>query len=143
MTGNTAKISQFADLAWYQWVYVRDTTIAFLEDKEVLGRYLGPSFDIGPAMCAKFLKENGRVVNRATYRPLTKDELDSPKIKGDINRFDQYILDCHGERITYEDTKDPMLKYYMTPHLPLYEDDDGGGLEHTPDRDNIDESTHD
>eukprot|EP00957_Ditylum_brightwellii_P033927 2570510-Ditylum_brightwellii.AAC.1 len=134
MIGNTADISQFADLAWGQWVYFRDTTKAFPEDKEVLGRYLGPSFDVGPAMHAKFLKENGRVVNRTTYRPLSKDKLDSFKINGDMNRFDQSILDCHGEEITYEDTKDPMLKDYMTLHLPLYEDDGGGGLEYAHDR---------
>eukprot|EP00957_Ditylum_brightwellii_P205724 15345117-Ditylum_brightwellii.AAC.1 len=105
MAGNTANISHFSDLPWYQWVYLRDTTIAFPEDKEMLGRYLGPSFDVGPAMCAKFLKENSRAVNRTTYRPLNKDKFDSPKIKGEINRFDQSILDCHGEGITYEDTR--------------------------------------
>eukprot|EP00957_Ditylum_brightwellii_P081147 6173136-Ditylum_brightwellii.AAC.1 len=116
--------------------------MTFHEDKEVIGRYFGPSFDVGP-MCATFLKENGRVANRTTYRPLTKDELDSPKIKGDINRFDQSILGCHGEEITYENTKDPMLKGYMTPYLPLYEDDDGGGLEYALDREDIDESTYD
>eukprot|EP00957_Ditylum_brightwellii_P170395 12970425-Ditylum_brightwellii.AAC.1 len=143
MTGNTADISQFVGLAWYQWVYFRDTTIAFPDDKEVLGRYLGPSFDVGPAVCTKFLKESSRVLHRTTYRPLTKDELDSPKIKEDMNRFDQSLLDCHGEGITYEDNKDPMLKGYMTTHLPLYEDDDDGGLEHAPDREDIDESTYD
>eukprot|EP00957_Ditylum_brightwellii_P057736 4377613-Ditylum_brightwellii.AAC.1 len=108
MTGNTADISQFADLAWYQWVYFRNNTIAFPEEKEVLRRYLGSIFDAGPAMCAKFLKENDRALNRTTYRPLTKDKLDSPKIKGDMNRFDQSVLDCHLEGITYEDTKDPI-----------------------------------
>ena len=143
MTGNTADISQFADLAWYDWVFFRDTTIAFPDDKEVLGKYLGPSFDIGPAMCAKFLKENGEVVHRSTYRPLTKDELESPKIKDDMTRFNQAINDRHGEGITYEDTKDPILKDYMTPHLSRYEDDHGGGLEHAPDEEEIDASTYD
>eukprot|EP00957_Ditylum_brightwellii_P162341 12361009-Ditylum_brightwellii.AAC.1 len=58
MTGNTADISQFTELAWYQWVYFRDTTIAFPDHKEALGRYLCPTFDVGLAMCAKFLRDN-------------------------------------------------------------------------------------
>jgi hypothetical protein len=40
-----------------------DTTVSFLGDKLVLGRYLGPSIDVGPAMMAKILKANGVVVH--------------------------------------------------------------------------------
>ena len=40
-----------------------------------LGHYLGPNINIGLAVTVKSLKENGQVLNRSMYRPLTKDEL--------------------------------------------------------------------
>ena len=55
---------------WYQWVMFRDGNISYPGDKEVLGRYLGPSIDVGPAMTAKMLKENGQVVHRSTHSGL-------------------------------------------------------------------------
>ena len=67
VSGETSDISQFCELEWYEWVYFRDTSVQFPEDKAVLGRYLGPSIDIGPAMTAKILKANGEVVYRSTY----------------------------------------------------------------------------
>eukprot|EP00957_Ditylum_brightwellii_P086621 6590733-Ditylum_brightwellii.AAC.1 len=94
-------------------VYFRGTIIAFPGEKEVLRRYLGLSFDEGPTIYVKFLKENDRVLCRTTYRSLTKNELDSPKVKEYMNRIDQLILDSHRKGITYEDTKGPMMKDYM------------------------------
>ena len=74
ISGETSDISTFCQHSWYEWLKFRDTTIAFPDSKEVLGRYLGPSIDIGPAMTAKILKANGQVVHRSTYRSLTDQE---------------------------------------------------------------------
>jgi hypothetical protein len=62
MTGSTADISNIAEFKWYHWVYFCDTAIQFPQDPKVLGRYLGPSADIGPAMAAKLLKSNDQTV---------------------------------------------------------------------------------
>ena len=40
-----------------------------------LGHNLGPSIDVGPVMITKILAENGQVLHRSTYRPLTPYEL--------------------------------------------------------------------
>ena len=40
MSGETSDISQFAELAFYQWVMFRDDPIQFSDEKPVLGRYL-------------------------------------------------------------------------------------------------------
>ena len=40
-----------------------------------LGHYIGPSIDVGPAMMAKIITENGHVLRRSTHQPLTPDEL--------------------------------------------------------------------
>ena len=39
-----------------------------------MGRYLEPNIDMGPALTAKILKENGQVVHGFTYRAFTADE---------------------------------------------------------------------
>ena len=46
--------------------------------KLVLGRYFGPSIDVGPALTAKILRNNGQQVHRSTYGSLTPDELVNP-----------------------------------------------------------------
>ena len=48
MSGETADISKFAEYSWYEWIKFRDTTVAYPKTKLILGRYLGPSTNIGP-----------------------------------------------------------------------------------------------
>ena len=67
ISGETADISPFAEFGWYNWVKFRDETISFPGDREVLRRYLGPAIGVGPALTARILKRNGRVVHRSTY----------------------------------------------------------------------------
>ena len=59
MSGETSDISQFCEFEWYERVKFRDVAIQFPDDSLVLGRYLGPSIDVGPALAAKILKQNG------------------------------------------------------------------------------------
>jgi hypothetical protein len=62
MSGETSDISQFCEFAFYDWIMFRDQPVAFPDDNPVLGRYLGPAIDVGPALTAKILKANGEVV---------------------------------------------------------------------------------
>ena len=66
MTGQTADISSLVEFGWYDWCYFYDTSQTFPDDKEKLGRYLGEAPDIGSAMAARILKQNGEVVVRST-----------------------------------------------------------------------------
>jgi hypothetical protein len=43
-----------------------------------LGRDLGATIDIVPAMARKILKQNESVMYTSSVRPLTKDEIQSP-----------------------------------------------------------------
>ena len=79
MSGETADISEFAKHRWYDWIKFHDTTVAYPESKLVLGRYLVPSTEIGPAMTAKIIKANGQYTHRSTLRALTQDDTDSPE----------------------------------------------------------------
>ena len=68
-----------------------DTGVSFPHDREVIGRYLGPSTDIGPAMTAQLLKSNGWIVHRSTYRGLTQDEMKCPDHTRKRREFDDEI----------------------------------------------------
>ena len=41
----------------------RDDPIQYPDENPVLGRYLGPEIDFGPAIMAKIVKSNGKVVH--------------------------------------------------------------------------------
>ena len=73
MSGDTLDISQFCELGFYEWIMFREEPdhAQFPADNPILGRYLGPAIDVGPAMTAKILKSNGEVIFRSTYRALT------------------------------------------------------------------------
>ena len=60
MKGETANITRLCEFGLYDWVYFSDNAVAYPNAKWVLGRWLGHSTDIGPALCAKILKENGK-----------------------------------------------------------------------------------
>ena len=77
MKGETANITHLHAFGWYDWVYFRDNAVTYPDDRWVLGRWLGPSTDIGPELCAKIVKENGRCVYGSSYRHLTEDEMNS------------------------------------------------------------------
>jgi len=64
MSGKTFDISQFCEFAFYDWIMFRDQPVAFPDDNPVLGCYLGPAINVGPALTATILKANGEVVYR-------------------------------------------------------------------------------
>ena len=48
--------------------------MAFPDDAMVLGKYLGPSIDVGPAMTSRIMTSNGKVEDRSTVSALTSEE---------------------------------------------------------------------
>ena len=54
LTGDTPDISHLAEFGWYDWVWYISPEDEKMERK-VLGCYLGPSTDIGDALCACIL----------------------------------------------------------------------------------------
>ena len=121
----TANITHLCEFGWYDWVYFRDNAGTYPDDKWV-GRWLGPSTDIGQALCAKYLKENGRCVYRSSYRHLTEDEMNSPKDRKKREPYDQMIYSRLGSSASTQDFEED----YSTPEYELYEDDDGDRISH-------------
>ena len=137
--GETSDISLFCELEWYGWVKYRDNTAPHLQDKLKLGRYLGLSIDIGPAMRAKILKANGQVEHHSTYQGLTPEEIANPVLKAEQDAFDLEIEQRLGPAGKTSDFTDDLD--VVTPEYPLYEDDVDGVVETVPDADDMQEST--
>ena len=57
-------ISSLCQFGWYEWCYYCEHTAAFPNNREVLGRVLGPVRGEGNEMAQWVLKANGRVVPR-------------------------------------------------------------------------------
>ena len=89
--GQMADTSPFVEHGWYDWVYWWYVKASYPEPKEVLGRWLGPSIDVGPAMTAKVLKSNGQVVHLSTYRALTVAEMEDRGEQKLRDKFDKDI----------------------------------------------------
>ena len=104
-TGDEGDISDLCQYAWYEWCYFRDQTAAFPNNKEVLGRVLGPARGAGNEMAQWILKANGRVVPRTSLRPLKVDELHSPVEMKKREVFDELIKRRCGSPMTPSNTQ--------------------------------------
>ena len=136
VSGQTSDISTVAEFAWYDWIYWWDTVSGFPEPREQLGRWLGPALDIGPAMTAKVLKENGQYVYTSSYRALHEDELTDPTKIKEREEFDRAIRTKLGAPVSSEDELNSIDPEAVTPQFSLYEDDIQKP-ENVPDIDNV------
>ena len=119
VSGETADISQFCELSFYEWIVFRDEPVSFPNQNPVLGRFLGIAIDCGPAMTAKILKSNGRVVYRSTYRGLTDSEVGNQAQIALREEFDASIATMFGDDCTPEDFPDVGLE--DTPHYDSFD----------------------
>jgi hypothetical protein len=137
MTGETADISSLCKFEWFQWVWFRDEKALYPEDSRVLGRYLGPSKSIGPAMCMHILKSNSRVIQRTTVGPLTQAKLATDSIKSQLSSFMHATY--HGPlglgmtELDTEDSSDNLL----TPTYQPYADNIWGEEPRIPESDSF------
>lgn len=126
VSGETADISPWAIHRWYEWVMFHDTSVPFPGDKMILGRDLGPSLDIGPAMCQKILKMNGQIQHQSSARSLMPEELESPEVQRQKEEFDAAIAARLGGPMTYLDLEQSPDPDIATPNFDPYEDDVDG-----------------
>ena len=98
-TGEEGDISNLCQFGWYEWCYFREQSASFPNNKEVLGRVLGPARGEGNEMAQWVLKANGNVVPRRSPRPLTTAEIHSPTEAKKRKIFDELIERRHGTSI--------------------------------------------
>ena len=94
--GEMGDLSNLCVFGWYEWVYYRDFG-SFPENKEKLGRVLGPTENEGNEMAQSILTHKGTVVTRRTMRKLRWDEIQSPIEKKKRDNFDSIIKEKLGD----------------------------------------------
>ena len=130
MTGETADISDVACFKWYDWVMWRNDANKFPEDDWVLGKWLGPSKNVGPAMGMWILNDTGKVVSRQTVRPLTDAEIEDDVVKSNKRKFDEKLKENIRNETGLKIDDD-------TPDLDPYVDDSDGEEKLMPEVDEI------
>ena len=136
LSGKTADISPFVEHEWYNFVKWFYHGSAFPEPKEVHRRWLGPSMDIGSAMCSKIIKPNGRIINFSIYRAITEEENQDPTEKKLRNEFDSSLIKKLGQPMS-EQTLHAIDPVAVTPEHNIYSDKVDGTQDHVPDADDL------
>ena len=130
--GEQGDISKLCTFGWYEFVYYRDHG-SFPENKEKLGRVLGPLLNEGNEMAQAILTSKGTIVPRRSMRKLTHGELHSDSEKKKRNLFDSIIVKKLGDSMHRPESS-------SFPEWTPYEDDDNFSSLHIPDdQDPVDE----
>jgi hypothetical protein len=90
-------------------------------DKKKLGKYLGPSHDIGQAMCSRLLTANGTEISRTSVVPLSISDKNSEVVKQKMKEFDAKLKESLGDRI--QGTEVPQDPDENIEEFQPYEDD--------------------
>ncbi|CAB9505252.1 Reverse transcriptase (RNA-dependent DNA polymerase) [Seminavis robusta] len=107
LTGDTADISHICEFGWYDWVwYLSPERQGESMERKRLGRYCGPSTDIGDAMCARILTEKGQLVSRTSVIPLSDQEKLSPVIESKKAAFTESLKKSLGKRYVLASSDD-------------------------------------
>ena len=86
----------------------------------MLGRYLGPAIDVGPAMTDYIRKGNDEVLHRSTYRGLNEDKKSNQDHISSRKDFNINIIDNLGPEISPDNFPDVNME--DTPFYEMYED---------------------
>jgi Reverse transcriptase (RNA-dependent DNA polymerase) len=140
LTGDTSDISHICEFSWYDMVWYVDH-LDKLQNRK-LGRYLGPSYDIGQAMASKILTSKGQVLSRTSVFPITIEDTNSEAIKEQMKSYEQDLKNALGDRmeglpIENPETDDIEADIEYEP----YEDDENQPIKY-PDAEDIDLDTH-
>jgi len=127
VTGQPTDISDIAEVEFYDFVMYWDNRASFPTPRETLGRWLGPAKNVGSAMTAKILKENGQVGPMSTYRPLSEEEKKRHEVLNDMTKFDAAVEKELGEPLTVADIRRDQPDI-LTPDIEVYEDDFEGTM---------------
>ena len=111
--GAQGDISNICNFGWYEWVYYRDHG-SFPENKEKLGRVLGPVPNKGNEMSQAVLTSRGTVIPRRTLRKLRRVEIHSESEKRKRDLFDDIILKKLGDSMS----KPTSPSSFPTDHVP-------------------------
>ena len=120
--GIQGDISNICNFGWFEWVYYRDHG-SFPENKQKLGRVLGPIQNEGNEMAQGVLTSKGTVIPRRTIRKLTPIELHSETEKRKRQLFDDIMRKKLGDAMVYP------AKPSNTEYIPYSDDVEPNSLQ--------------
>jgi len=130
--GNTADISHIADFGFYDWCWFWSPKESS-QDRQQLGRWIGPSFDVGDVLCFAVLSSNGMVMHRSSVFPLTVEERNSQSVRDMKRDFTENLKSKLGDRMKgispgSNDENDkfvrPQRPKEETPEFEMYQDEE-------------------
>ena len=144
LTGDTPDISHICEHAWYDWVWYLDPPDFDMEIRK-LAKWLGPSHDVGQAMCSKLLTKKGQIVCRTSVFPLSVEDLNSEIVKKQMTEFEDRLKEA------LRDGSDPIVVRDVieddigddTPEYEPYGDDNKGDEPTMPEADEFDHDAYD
>ena len=126
--GETADISHLAEFSFYDWIWFVSPKESKY-DRMMLGRWLGPSFDVGDALTFAIFTGTAEIVHRSSVLPLSVEERRSDDVKQMKRSFMDQVSRKLGERAKgiengndVEFTKNNFEE--SVPYYEPYEDDD-------------------
>ncbi len=122
MSGETADISQFFEMARYNWILYHLGKGDYPDEPLCLWKYLGPAIDVRPAMTAKILQHNSEVVYRSMYCPVTVEEQADPVVQEDMAIFKETAEEHLGAKLTHAKLEEVGIS--DTPEYILCSDED-------------------
>ncbi|MEL6803974.1 MAG: hypothetical protein AAFO91_09360, partial [Bacteroidota bacterium] len=120
LTGDTPDISHLCEFEWYQPVWFLNPTESSM-DRRQLGRYLGPSHDVGQVMCSKVLTDTGNVLSRTSVFPLNTEDVNNESVQKQIEEYDKKLSETLKSQPSTEALPDTDI--HETPTYEPYEDD--------------------
>ena len=129
--GESGDISNLCTFAYYEWVYYRDQG-SFPQNKEQLGRVLGPIRNEGNEMAQAVVTYKATVVPRRTMRKLTLSELHNESEKAKRHMIDRKITAKLGDSMSFP----PKPK--APDFIPYHDEDEPDPLHITDNNDPVD-----
>ncbi len=71
--GETVDISHLLEFSFYDWIWFVSPKELHM-DRMMLGRWLGPSLDVGEALTYAILTSTAEIIHRSSVSPLTVKE---------------------------------------------------------------------
>ena len=69
-------------------------------DRRQLGRYLGPSHDVGQAMCLKVLTDTGHTLTRTSVFPLSDEDRNNESVTKQLSDYDDKLKEIFRNQPT-------------------------------------------
>ena len=127
--GETADISHLVEFSFYDWIWFISPKESHL-DRMMLGRWLGPSLDVGEALTYAILTPTAEVIHRSSVIPLSTEEKNSEEIKLLKKKYMETLERKLGDRlkgIEVTDDDDVFAKNIdneKTPQFEPYDDEE-------------------